>query len=346
MFEGVFSSKISHRSDCSPAPNLCQEIHKVLVKKQFTHPFSPQIVLVIGIFAVSISSIFIRFAQNEAPSLTIAAYRLFVSGLVLAPFAIIKNRKEISLLKRSEILLAFLSALLLAIHFHTWISSLEYTSVASSVVIVMTSPLWLAILARIFLNERLTQATVIGLAVALLGGIIVAVSDSCFQSGFAFTCPSLENFLSGEAFQGNILALIGAITGAGYFLIGRKLRPTLSLLTYIFLVYGIAGAILVLFALFTGVPLFGFSGITFLWLILIALIPQLLGHSSFNYALGLLPAVYISLPLLGEPVTSSILAYFLLGEIPGWLKIFGGILIIGGILIGSLSSRSVEEPKV
>lgn len=316
------------------------------MKSPSAPPFSPKLVLIFGIFAVSMSSIFIRFAQDEAPSLTIAAYRMFISGLVLAPFAISRNSNEIRAMKRNEVLLALLSGFLLAIHFHTWITSLEYTSVASSVVIVTTSPLWLAILARIFLKEEIPRSTSIGLVVALAGGIIVALSDSCQPSSAGFICPAFNDFLGGRAFLGNMLALVGALTGAGYFLIGRRLRPSLSLLSYIFLVYGIAGLILTMFAIASGVPLFAFSAKTFLWLLLLALIPQILGHSSFNYALGLLPAAYISLPLLGEPLSSSILAFFILGEIPSLLKIAGGMLILAGILLGSWSVKGENRAKV
>lgn len=300
---------------------------------------SPKIVLIIGILAVSMASIFIRFAQEEAPSLSIAAYRMFVSGLVIAPFALVNKRDELANLSRNEILLALLSGLMLAIHFHTWITSLEYTSVASSVVLVTTSPLWLTLMARFFLDEKIPRLALIGLVVALLGGVIVALSDSCQRIGLLPVCPPLSEFLGGTAFLGNALALAGAISGAGYFLIGRRLRPNLSLLSYIFLVYSFAGLILVALALVSGAQLFGFAPITYVWLILLALVPQVLGHSSFNYALGVLPAVYISLPLLGEPLTSSLLAAIILGEAPSALKVLGGALILGGILLGSLPSN-------
>ena len=295
-----------------------------------------------GIFAVSMASIFIRFAQEEAQSSTVAAYRMFISGLVIAPFALAQKREELRRLPRQSLLLVLVSGLLLAVHFQTWISSLEYTTVASSVVLVTTSPLWLTLLARVFLGEQIPRPALLGLIIALAGGVVVAISDSCQPAGYLPVCPPISEFLGGQAFLGNSLALAGAISGAGYFLIGRKLRPSLSLINYIFLVYSFSGIILVAFALFSGAPLFGFSAETYFWLILLALVPQVLGHSSFHYALGLLPAVYISLPLLGEPLTSSILAYFILDEIPSGLKIVGGLLILGGILLGSLPLRRSE----
>lgn len=316
------------------------------MKASSFQPFSPKSVLIFGVFAVAMSSIFIRFAQSGAPSLTIAAYRLFISGMVLTPFAIAKNRKEMAAMKKEDYLFVLLSAFLLAVHFHAWITSLEYTSVASSVVIVNTSPLWLALLARIFLKEEIRSATLIGLGVALIGGVIVALSESCSLSNLGFICPNLDQLFSGKAYIGNLLALLGALTGAGYYLMGRKLRPSISLLSYISLVYGLAGVILVIYALINRVPLFGFSPSTYLWLILLALVPQILGHSSFNYALGYLPAVYISLPLLGEPIISAILAHFILDETPGPLKIIGGTLIISGIILGLWPNNQQQNAQV
>ena len=299
-----------------------------------------------GILAVSAASIFIRFAQQEAPSLIIAAYRMVVSGLVLTPLALPRRWPELRSLSRRELGLALLSGLLLALHFITWIQSLEMTSVASSVVLVTTSPLWLALLARLLLGEALSRRTAIGLFVALSGGVIMALSDSCDGPIGSLACPPLAEFVQGRAFLGNLLALIGAWTGAGYFLIGRRLRPSLSLTSYIFLVYSAAGLILALIVLASGIPAFGYSGQTVLWMVLLALLPQVLGHSSFNWALGHLPAAYISLPLLGEPLGTIFLAFFILGETPSSFKLVGAALILGGILLGSHTIRPQEVPQV
>ena len=296
----------------------------------------PQLVLMLGIFAVASASLLIRFAQREASSMVIAAYRMGLSGLILLPFAIPRHSAELRRLTRKEFWLAATAGLLLALHFATWILSLEYTSVASSVVLVTTNPLWVALLAPIFLKERLTPIIVLGLLVALAGGIIIGMSDSCLQGEEGLQCPPLSQFVQGEAFWGDLLALAGAWTGAGYVLIGRRLRPQLSLTAYIFLVYGFAGLILVTVAALSGQPGFGFSPQTYLYLLLLALVPQLLGHSSFNWALAHLPASYVSIALLGEPVSSTLLAFAILGEVPGGLKIVGGGIILAGILIATL----------
>ncbi len=303
--------------------------------------FSPQIVLFLGILAASTASIFIRFAQQEAPSLVIAAYRMGLAGLILAPIALPSRSAELRKLSPKELGLALLSGLFLALHFATWIQSLEYTTVASSVVLVTTSPLWLAILANLLLGEEMRRATLIGLAIALFGGIIVGISDSCVEVTNGLQCPPFSDFVRGERFLGNALALVGAWTGAGYFLIGRRLRPHLSLTSYIFLVYGAAGLVLVVMVWLTGTPAVGFSGTTYIWLLLLAIVPQLIGHSSFNWALGHLPASYISLPLLGEPLASTLMALVLLNEVPSLIKVFGGALILIGIALGN-RARSAE----
>jgi drug/metabolite transporter (DMT)-like permease len=303
-------------------------------------PISPLIVILFGILAVSTSSIFIRYAQREAPSLVIAAGRLTMAVIILAPFALIRQRKELAGLRRKDLLFALLSGIFLAIHFAAWISSLEYTSVASSVVLVSTSPLWVALLSPIILKESITKWIVAGLSLALVGSVVVGISDVCGWNGGELTCPPFSDFVRGQAFLGDILALIGAFMGAGYILIGRQLRARISLTGYIFLVYGMAALVLLSIMLLAGQSLLGYSVNIYLLLLLLAIVPQLLGHSSFNWALGYLSAAYVSITLLGEPVGSTILAYFILQESPGVIKIIGAILILAGILLASKKTSS------
>ena len=265
----------------------------------------PQITLslaiIIAILAVSTASIFIRFAQREAPSLVIAALRLTVASLILAPIALTRYRNELRKLTRSDLLLGLLSGIFLAIHFATWISSLEYTSIASSVVLVSTGPLWVALLSPIFLKEQLTKPVLTGMLLALLGGTIIGLSDSC-QINNGLICPPLSEFVQGTAFLGNFLALIGAWTVAGYLMIGRRLRTGMSLIPYIFVVYGIAAIVLLLIMFTAGQSPTGYSPMTYIWIILLALVPQLIGHSTYNWALRYMPAALVSITTLGEPI--------------------------------------------
>jgi drug/metabolite transporter (DMT)-like permease len=303
---------------------------------QTTHPKPAFLYLAIagGILAVSTAAIFIRYAQQDAPSLVIAAIRLSLASIILAPIAWFRHRDELRTLTRSALGLGLLSGFFLALHFATWISSLEFTSVASSVVLVSTTPLWVAILSPLFLRESPSRATMIGLGLALLGGTVVGLSEACqWENGL--TCPPLSEFTRGEAFLGNFLALCGAWMGAGYLLIGRRLREKMSLIPYIFVVYGMAAIVLVVIMLGFGQTPFGYPPLVYLWLLLLALVPQLLGHSTFNWALRYLPASFVAVTLLGEPIGSTILAFIILSESPSALEIGGGLLILAGIYVAS-----------
>jgi len=300
-------------------------------------PVPPLLAIAFGLLAVSTASIFIRYAQVEAPSLVIAAMRLSIATLVLLPLALRFRRQELASLRRGELPLALLSGFFLAMHFATWITSLEYTTVASSVVLVSTTPLWVALLAPLTIKEPLSRLVIIGMLLALLGGAIVGISDACSWENGGLICPALSEFVRGEAFLGDLLALAGALTAAGYLLIGRRLRARLSLLSYITLVYGMAAVVLVIIMFAAGYRPLGYQPLTYLWLILLALVPQLIGHTTFNWALGYLSAAYVSITLLAEPIGSTILAYLLLDETPTLVKGFGAILILTGIVIASKS---------
>lgn len=299
------------------------------------------ITISIAILAVSTSSVFIRFAQAEAPSLVIAASRLLLASLFLAPPALIQHRDQLQKLTRTELTLGLLSGIFLAIHFATWITSLEHTTVASSVVLVSTSPLWVAILAPIFLKEKITKTVIVGLILTLIGGTIIGFSEGCTWDG-GLSCASRADLALAEASKGNFLALMGAWTMAGYLLIGRKLRAKMDLIPYIFLVYGMAAIIMLVILAVTHNTLLGYQPMTYLWLLAIAIFPQLIGHSTFNWALRYLPVALVSVTTLGEPIGSSILAFLILKEIPSSLQIIGGILILAGIYITSQREKTAS----
>jgi drug/metabolite transporter (DMT)-like permease len=266
----------------------------------------------------------------------IAAARLTLASLILAPLALTRFQNELKGLTRAELGLGLLSGFFLALHFATWISSLEYTTVASSVVLVTTTPLWVALLSPLVLKESLTRNIFIGMVLALVGGTIVGLSDACHWNN-GLVCPPFSEFIQGQAFLGNFLALAGAWMAAGYILIGRRLRAKLSLIPYIFIVYSAAAVVLIGIMLAAGQSPLGYLPVTYFWLLALAVIPQLLGHSTFNWALRYLPASFVAVTLLGEPIGSTILAYFLLNESPTLLKITGAVLILAGIYISARS---------
>jgi len=286
-------------------------------------------ILAIGIAAVSTASILIRYAQVEAPSLVIATYRLAIASFVLVPVAWRTHRTELRSMSSAEWWWAITSGLFLAVHFAAWITSLEYTSVASSVVLVTTSPLWVAVAGWVFLRERLSRSVIFGLILALAGGTVIGLSDALQESGSA---PLL----------GNVLALVGAITVAGYWLIGRRLRGSLSLVPYVTVVYSTAAAVLLMMTIAVHDPLTGYQPVIYLLFLLLALVPQLIGHSSFNWALARLPAVFVAVATLGEPIGSATLAYLFLGETPTLLKISGAALVLAGIALTLFASPTAR----
>lgn len=303
----------------------------------------PGVVLPVGILAVSTASILIRYAQMYVSSLTIAAFRLTLAALIIFPYVLLRHRRELVAVNRSDLRLALFSGSLLAVHFASWISSLAFTTVASSVVLVTTTPIWVGILGPVFLGERASPKHIWGMSFALLGGIIIAVTDSCWVSSQGFSCPGLWEPGVNRALWGDFLALLGALSGAGYLMVGRYLRQRQSLSTYIFLVYGMAAVILVLVMLAVdGLPV-GYPARVYGWFVLLAVVPQLLGHTIFNWALKYLSTALVSISLLGEPVGSTLLAALLLGETPSYLKIFGAILILVGIITATVNRKSFPD---
>ncbi|HTP10012.1 MAG TPA: DMT family transporter [Anaerolineae bacterium] len=293
------------------------------------------LILACGIFAVSTASILIRFALDEdVPPLIIAAYRLTLAALILTPIVLRTRRPELRALTRRDWQWALLSGFFLALHFATWISSLDYTTVTSSVVLVTTGPIWVALLSWLIWRERLTRPIVLGLIIAVLGGMLVGFSDS---RGLG---------LGGTQLWGDFLALAGAWFVAGYLLIGRQLRHRMSLLTYIYIVYGSAALWLIALAVLSGASFTRqangqpYPASAYVWMLLLAILPQLVGHSSYNYALRFLPPTYVAIVSLAEPIGSSILAFVLLQEVPLPLTIVGAIVILIGIGLASWPARS------
>lgn len=291
--------------------------------------------LVVATLAVSTSSIFIRYAQADgAPSLVIAALRLTFATLLIAPVVLTRHLDEIKRFTRTELLLGVFSGIFLAVHFATWITSLEFTSVASSVVFVGTGPLWVALISPLLLKEHITRTTVLGLAVAVIGGTIIGLSDACVWNR-GLVCPALDDILQGRAMWGNFLALLGAWAVTGYLIIGRKLRAGTSLMPYIFLVYGMGAIVLIIIMFVSDNTPLGYGTTTYGWIFLLAVIPQLIGHSTYNWALKYLNATLVAVTVLGEPIGSATLAFFLLDETPSIMTLVGGALILAGIFLSS-----------
>ena len=289
-----------------------------MVNEKDRPPFNPSLALISGVLAVSTGAIFARLA--EAPALVIAAYRVGLASLILAPVAWWKVRDEIMGLEVREYVLAMMSGFFLALHFTTWISSLMYTSVANSVVLVNTNPLWVGILAPVISKDRLSRMTKIGIVISVIGGVIIGAGD------FA---------TSGQALWGDFLALLGSICAAVYLLLGRSLRRRLSLLAYVIICYGSAAIILWALVIALGLPVVGFSSGTYAAFGGMALISQIIGHTSYNWALKWFSASLIAVSLLGEPIGATILAYVIFDEGLTWTKFIGGSLILAAIYLAA-----------
>lgn len=272
--------------------------------------------LALGVTAVSTAAVLIRLA--DAPALAVASYRLGIAAVLLLPLALAFDRTRLLALSAREKLLMGASALCLALHFAFWIASLSHTSVASSVVIVTANPILVAIAAHVLLRESLTRSTAMGIGLGLAGGGVIALGDWN---------------LGDRRLYGDGLALLGATAVAGYYIIGRDLRRSMPVLAYVAPVYGLAAVVLLASAGATGAALGGFSGETYLYLALLALVPQLLGHSSLNWALGHLPATLVAVAVMAEPVGATLLAWAILDEAPPVTAVAGGALILVGVYL-------------
>lgn len=290
----------------------------MIVNEKERPPFNPSLALISGVLAVSTGAIFAKLA--EAPALVIAAYRVGLASLILAPIAWWQARDELLGLEKKDYMLALLSGFFLALHFSTWISSLSYTSVANSVVLVNTNPLWVGILTPLISKDRLTLMTKIGIVISVIGGAIIGAGD--FATG-------------GQALWGDFLALLGSICAAVYLLLGRNLRRKLSLLAYVIICYGSAAIILWVLVIALGLQVVGFSSGTYAAFAGMALVSQIIGHTSYNWALKWFSASLIAVSLLGEPIGATILAYIIFAETLTWTKIVGGSLILTAIYLAA-----------
>lgn len=278
----------------------------------------------VGVVAVSASAVFIRLA--EAPAISIAIWRNLLGVFILLPFAF--YRRE--LIPKGRVLwVGVASGVALGAHFGFWISSLDYTSVAASVVLVSTQPVFVAVLAYLLLRERTTLISFAGILVAVIGTVLI-VGDTSFGAA---------------APLGNALALLGALTVAGYVLMGRSMRTGgVGVLPYAVVVYTSAAMSLVPVALIMKVPLWGYSQETWFWLWAIAIGPQILGHTVFNWALKYLEASVVSGVILAEIVGSTILAWLILGERPGLQTLIGAAVVLGGLGLLIRGRRVTVEP--
>jgi drug/metabolite transporter (DMT)-like permease len=294
----------------------------------------PYLALGFAMVMVSSAAILISLARAQGvPALAIAALRMGAAAAVVGPLMLARCRGELGSLPASSILLAVGAGVLLALHFAFWISSLDSTTVMSSVVFVSTNPLFVAAASALFLRERVGRWTLVGIVVAIGGGVGVALSD--FRQAGA------------ESVRGDALALLGAVAASGYLLLGRLLRRRMSLLAYAGIAYTAAAVVLFAIVLATRTPLTGYPARGYLWVALLALGPQLMGHTAYNWALKYVSATVVTVALLSEPVGATLLAIPILSQVPSPASIAGGTLILAGIFVAAWAeARAARVPPV
>ena len=276
----------------------------------------------VGVMSVSLASIFIRLA--DAPPLTVAAYRMCIATVIVGVTAGIAGRGGFAAVRRSDVPLLAGSGVFLAAHFALWITSLSHTSVASSVLLVTTTPVFVAMAAHLYSPDKIGRLTVLAVVVSLAGGAIVAGGD----------------WVEGERrLLGDALALTGAVAVGGYLLVGRRVRGRIPTLPYVTIVYAVAAVVLLAAAIASGAPMLGLPAESYFWMAMAALIPQAVGHSLLNWALGYWPAVNVTLAVRAEPVLATLLAIPVLGEIPPWTVLPGGALLLLGVYIAVRSGE-------
>lgn len=280
--------------------------------------------LAVGVFSVSISSILIRYAEAAEP-LAISFWRCAAGAVMLAPF----GRSGFARLTPRGWLLPLLAGAFLAVHFGSWITSLQLTSIASSVLLVSTTPIFTALAARYLFGDRLRTPMWAGIGLTLAGTALIALAGGG-EAG--------EATLAGDA-----LALLGAITVAGYTLAGEVSRRQLGIVEYAVITYGSAALLLLPVCLAAGIPLWGYPPMTWASLAGIVLGPQLLGHTTLNYVLKNLDSTTVSVAVMAEPPIAIALAFVLFAETPSLLVYPAGAAILAGILLVSIDRGRAPE---
>ena len=287
-----------------------------------------KIVLFIGIGLITLSFASILIKLTNAPSIVIAAGRLTVASLILQPFFWARFKSLRFEIKNAQWGYIILAGGFLALHFTLWIESLSHTTVPSSVVLVATDPIFVAILSPLLLHEKVSLRIIIAIILGMIGTVIIASQG---LGSFAVT-------------KGNLLALGGAACAGGYLLIGRKVRPQVSLISYIYIMYTTAAVILLSAVFATGHKFSSYSFQTYLFIALLGLGPQLVGHTSFNWALRYLTAPIVAMAILGEPIGTTILSWLILKQPPTIKEIFGGVIICIGIYLAASSVQ--KKPRI
>ena len=291
-------------------------------------PIHPYIPILIGVISVSLSAIFVKLANADAG--VIAFYRMLFSVLIMLPWFILKYRHEIKKLSKKDWIFSSIAGVFLAFHFILWFESLNYTSIASSTVLVTMQPLFAFLGTYIFFKEKVTLKTLLTGSIAIIGSVLISWGD--FR-------------ISGTAFYGDILAIIACALVTGYLLFGQDVRQRLSLVTYTMVVYSISTMTLFTYIIIKGESFGPYPMTNWIWFLLLAIIPNLLGHNLFNWSLKWVSANVISIAILFEPVGAAILAIIVFNEYLTITQIMGGVIVIIGIMLFVIDFKKIFTKK-
>lgn len=286
----------------------------------------PYIAIAIGVISVSLSAIFVKLASAE--SAVIAFYRMLFSVLIMSPVFLLKYKSELKLLQKRDWLFSVVAGVFLAFHFILWFESLNYTSVASSTVLVTLQPIFAFIGTYVFFKERVTFQSIVAVIVAISGSLLISWGD--FR-------------VSGVALYGDVLALIACAFITGYLLFGQDVRKRLSLMTYTMVVYSVSTITLFFYVLFTGQSFGPYESIDWFWFLMLAIVPNLLGHTLFNWSLKWISTNAISIAILFEPIGAAILAFFIFNESLILSQVIGGVIVILGIALFMLDIKKAKS---
>jgi len=284
---------------------------------------NPYIPIIIGVISISLSAIFVKLA--EAESGVIAFYRMLFSVLIMSPLFFLKYKHELKSLNKKDWLFTSVAGVFLAFHFILWFESLNYTSVASSTVLVTLQPIFALAGTYLFFKEKISVKAIVATVVAISGSVLIAWGD--FR-------------VSGDAFYGDVLALIACALITGYFLFGQEVRKRLSLITYTMIVYSVSTIVLFLYVLIMDQSFGPYDSNEWLLFLLLAIVPNLLGHNLFNWAIKYVSTNIISISILFEPIGATLLAFIIFGEYLTYTQVLGGVIVIVGITAFVIDSKN------
>lgn len=307
----------------------------ITTEKHKRNAFLPVLSLVIAIGAATFASIFMKLSQEAGlASPIIATGRLTLAALILTPITLRYYSDELRRLGKRDLLFAMLAGFWIVTHFMLMIYALEQSPIMLFMLIINMGPLWTALLERFFLKARLSPLVWLGLFVTLLGTSVIAIlASNAADSNTTMSVPIIG------------LTLLSSVAGSIYITIGRNVRRKVSLIPYIWIVFSIGGLLGMVFLLVTRTPLTGYPSMGYFWLLMLTLIPQLMGHGGFNYAVGHFPVTLTSIAGQSLTITAAIAAFFIFGEVPQLPEIIGGVIIIPGILLAIIGTTRSAKVK-